>query len=252
VPAPFAARLGDSGPRATSSTSSSSLPLSPPNEESGPLRVPSAAAVWPPRSHQAADLANLEWAEDDFFGIRIGRFDRRKLLMAAGIIALTIGIGALVVAAFSGAPPGPDDATLEIISVPEKAHVFADGRDLGPSPVKLDHLPVGKPVKIRIEREEYQPWERTMTPSEASDLKMAASLKPILGTLRVDSSPPGAEVFFDNRSLGSTPLIRTDMNPFVNGTVEVRKEGRRPSRQGLKWDGQKEANLKFELQPAPN
>jgi hypothetical protein len=197
-----------------------------------------------------------DWAEDDFFGIRIGgRFDKRKLLVAAAVIAVTVGLGAFGVAAFSGAAPGAygrDDATLEIISVPEKAHVFADGRNLGPSPVKLDHLPVGKPVTIRLERDEYQPWQRTLTPSEPTDLKMAASLKPILGTLRVDSTPAGAEVFFENRSLGATPLIRTDMNPFVDGTVEVRKQGHRPSRQGLKWDGQRQATLKFELQPTTN
>jgi len=194
-----------------------------------------------------------DWAEDDFFGIRIGgRVAWRKLLVAAAVIAVTVGLGALAVAAFSGAPPGRDDATLEIISVPEKARVFADGRDLGPSPVKIEHLAVGKPVTIRLERDEYQTWQRTMTPSEPSDLKMAASLKPILGTLRVDSTPAGAEVFFDNRSLGATPLIRTDMNPFVDGTVEVRKQGHRPSRQGLKWEGQRQATLKFELQPTTN
>jgi CRISPR/Cas system-associated exonuclease Cas4 (RecB family) len=83
--------------------------------------------------------------------------------------------------------------------------------------------------------------------AEARDVKLVASLRPIVGTLRVDSAPVGAEVFLDNRSLGLTPLVRPDMDPYVDGTVEVRKQGHRPARQALRWEGQREARLRFEL-----
>jgi hypothetical protein len=76
-------------------------------------------------------------------------------------------------------------------------------------------------------------------------------LKPIRGTLTVISNPPGAEVLFGSRSLGVTPLVIRDMDPFVDGTVEVRKEGHRPARQALTWSktpgDPHEAKLSFDL-----
>jgi serine/threonine protein kinase len=254
VPLGVSARLGESGRMAA-------LPLSPPVEDvrretaSGPAvvgvpaalaRVPAGTPVWPPGGGAPED----SWAEDDFFGLALSAINWKRMLLAVLGVAALVGLGALAVAAFHNGPPTRDDATLEIISIPAGAHVLVDGTDRGPSPIKLEHLPIGKPVAVRLELERYQPWQRSEPLSEARDVKIVASLRPILGTLHVDSAPVGAEVFLDNRSLGLTPLVRADMNPFVDGTVEVRKQGHRPSRQALHWEGQREARLRFELTPA--
>ena len=77
----------------------------------------------------------------------------------------------------------------------------------------------------------------------------SAALKPIHGKLAVDSVPPGAEVFLGNQSLGRTPLVRVDMDPFVDGVIEVRLRGHRPERQRLSWRGQRTAKLVFTLRP---
>ena len=244
---------------------SAPLPL-PPDEESAPHvpvrstspstspppASPAAAAVWPPPWGRGAED---NWSEDDFFGMRIGgRFDKKKLLVAAVLVAITVGLGAFAVAAFSSGrePPPRADASLEIISIPAGAHITVDGKEVGMTPLRLDRLPIGKPVTVKLELERFQSWQRSEPLSDPGDVKLVASLRPILGTLHVESLPVGAEVFFNNRSLGKAPLVRADMNPYVDGTVEVRKQGFRPSRQGLRWEGQREATLKFELQPTSN
>jgi hypothetical protein len=95
----------------------------------------------------------------------------------------------------------------------------------------------------------YDPWERDEKVAEARTTKIVASLKPIVGVLRVSSNPIGADVFLNNKPLGTTPLEKTDLDPFVDGTVEVRKIGYKPLRQPLQWQGGRTAELKFELVP---
>jgi hypothetical protein len=46
--------------------------------------------------------------------------------------------------------------------------------------------------------------------------------------------------------------VRADLSPFTDGTIEVRKQGYKPSRLGLKWEGKREARLKVELVPTTN
>src|SRR5262249_49492008 len=163
-----------------------------------------------------------------------------------------IALGALAVAIFSGGSGEREDASAEIISIPAGARLTVDGKEVGTTPATIDHIALDRPITIRVDLDRYEPWQRTERLAEPRAFKMVASLKPILGTLRVDSNPVGAEVFLDNRSLGWTPLVRADMNPFVDGTIEVRKQGFRPSRQGLKWEGKTEAQLRLELAPAAN
>jgi len=248
VEAPVAApRLADA-PRTTAP-----LPLSAPLEDSAPLPAlrPSgaAASVWPPVSSGSGS-----WAEDDFFGVKIGRklLGRRQLVLLVAGLGVALVIGALGVAIFSDGRGERDFATLEVISIPAGARISVDGRVGGTTPATIDHVALDRPVTIRLDLDRFEPWQRTEKMSEPRDTKMVASLKPILATLQVDSTPVGAEVFFDNRSLGRTPLTRSDMNPFTDGTIEVRKQGYKPSRQGFKWEGKREARLKVELAPATN
>ena len=44
------------------------------------------------------------------------------------------------------------------------------------------------------------------------------------GTLKIVSSPPGARVYLDNESRGTTPLALTDIPPG-NHSLELRLEG---------------------------
>lgn len=234
---PVAARPDESGRAA------STLPLSAPAEETSP---PSAASVWPP--------LGSTWSEDDGPRIKIAwrLFGRRQLLFLAATLFTAILLGALGVAFFSNEPELRDTATVEVISFPAGAHLNVDGRDVGLTPARIDRVPLGRSLTLRVELAHYEPWQRTEPVPEPRDVKVVASLKPILGMLRVDSTPVGCEVFFNNRSLGLTPLTRNDMDPFVDGMVEVRKQGFKPVRESLRWKGQREASISVTLGPGAN
>jgi hypothetical protein len=209
--------------------------IQPPVSESQP-----ASVVWPPRAED----------DDDFFGVKIGstRIGRRQLLLLLFGLAGLVGLGALLVAVFSP-PPGRQYATLEIISIPSGGRVSVDGKTMGVTPVALERVPLGRPLVLRVELDRHEAWQREERFEEPRQVKVVASLKPILGSLTVDSVPVGAEVFVNNRSVGKTPLVH-ELSPFDDGFVEVRKQGYRPERQPLEWKGQRKVGLTFELQPA--
>jgi hypothetical protein len=182
--------------------------------------------------------------------VRVGpRIGARQVLLGLFGLCGLLGIGALGVAVFSSTS-APRYATLEVISIPTGATVSVDGRKMGHTPVALERVPLQRPLTLRVELDRHLAWEREERFDEPRHVKIVASLKPVLGTLRVESSPVGAEVFIDNRSVGLTPLLRADLSPFTDAVVEVRKQGFKPQRLPLEWKGQRQVSLRVELQPA--
>ncbi len=176
------------------------------------------------------------------------RSERRWFGVVLFLVAALVTGAVVFVAMNSGAPPAPEMGALEVISIPAGGKLTVDGADKGSTPQTLDAMKVGTSVKLHVELEHFEPWQRVETVNAAHTVKVIAALKPILGTLRVLSQPPGAEVFLDNRSLGVTPLEK-DVDPFTDGTIEVRKAGFKPSRQPLTWQGKRESLLNFTLLP---
>jgi CRISPR/Cas system-associated exonuclease Cas4 (RecB family) len=170
--------------------------------------------------------------------------------MLIGGAVILLGVGALIFALASRAPSAPVVGSLEVISLPAGATLEVDGRRLGTTPTVVDDVPIGSTVKLRLLLDKHDVWERSERVDTAARVKVNAQLKAVRGTLKVDSTPPGAEVLLDNRSIGTTPLERTDLDPFVDGVVEVRRQGYRPKREKLVWAGQRTASLSFELEPA--
>src|SRR5262249_13885534 len=96
----------------------------------------------------------------------------------------------------------------------------------------------------------HDAWERDEKVTETQGAKLIAALKPIRGELRVDSIPLGAEVYLGNQSIGVTPLVKSDMDPSSDGTVEVRKAGFKPVRKTFAWNGGRKVDVEVELLPA--
>ena len=73
-------------------------------------------------------------------------------------------------------PPAAGLVRLRIDSIPPNADVLIDGRLRGTTPCHVD-LPSGSEATIRIERAGFQPWDRTLVPSEA--LVLTPALAPL-------------------------------------------------------------------------
>jgi hypothetical protein len=144
-------------------------------------------------------------------------------------------------------------ATIEIISIPLGATVKVDGVALaGVTPLRFETAAPGKAYALTVELEHYEPWSRSETvPTTTRQMKVIASMRPILGTLAVTSTPSGAEVFINNHAVGRTPLTLDDVDPFVPSRVEVRLRGHKPQVQEVAWNAQEAATLDFALAPAP-
>jgi len=66
----------------------------------------------------------------------------------------------------------------------------------------------------------------------------------------VDSEPHGAEVYVDGkRILGNTPAEVEVRRDHADHSVEVRKDGFEPARQGLRYDRQVHLEVSVKLAP---
>jgi hypothetical protein len=285
-PAPVAVAAQPTVPQLAARPASPSappmLPLEPPVDTPAPFRPPTPPAPGPapgtgrvPRLTPAADigapgggnapppdLAPLaqpyppppELSLDEG-SLGVGRLapSRRGLLLWIGGGALVALVLALVVAiTTSGGPTAPTSATVEVISIPPGATVRVDGAALpGTTPLKWTDARPGKTYALIVEAPKHEPWRgEAAIPPNGTEVKVIASLRAIVGTLRVTSDPTGAEVFLDGRSIGRTPVELPGLDPFVESAVEVRLRGHKPDRKPVVWPADRKASLHFELTPA--
>ncbi len=141
--------------------------------------------------------------------------------VAAGLVVLALLIGGL---AFLLA--GPDEASLEIISVPEGARVSIDGSEVGTTPVVIPDVEAGRSYRVQLRHPGYETTESELVANEGEN-RSVYLLNQIRVRLRIETSPPGAQVWVDNTLRGSAPL---EIPQLVAGqTVQLRSSA--PGRQ---------------------
>ncbi len=94
---------------------------------------------------------------------------------------------------------------IEIITEPSNASIYLDDQPYLKSPLKVSHqITPGKHVLI-IDHPAYETIkeEILILPNEIT--KISKTLAPAYGTLNIDSSPDGAEVFLNDKFIGTTP-----------------------------------------------
>ena len=125
------------------------------------------------------------------------------------------------------------EGTLEIDPTPEGArgHI-ADAKgivakEFGPTshkePVRLS-VTAGKPFRIHIEKDGYEPVDQERTIKVNETLVIAPTLIKAKAMLKVTTTPDGAQVSFKGKLLGETPLDRSDLDA-AKGEVVIVKPG---------------------------
>jgi hypothetical protein len=147
-------------------------------------------------------------------------------------------------------------------STPSGAAVSINGRRRGVTPLRLSNLSAGR-YTVGVARSGYAPEERDVVisadrPSSTLTLTLtrAGTAEParrtaFVGTLAVESTPPGAKVFLDGKLVGTTPctvpdvavgshVVRVDMIGFRRWaqSVEVKSGERRRVTAALEREGQ--------------
>ncbi len=145
----------------------------------------------------------------------------------------------------AAAAPAAVEGRLLVRSEPAGATVIVDGREYGPTPAVVRGLDRGT-HRVRIVREGYIPEERSVAITRAQPApSLIVTLEPrrpaaerisqpvpqseptietYTGTLVVESLPPGANVFLDNRAVGRTPLTLPRVNAGEH-VVRLERDG---------------------------
>lgn len=78
--------------------------------------------------------------------------------------------------------------------------------------------------QLKVQKEGFEDYESTFTVTEGDPLEVEVSMTPIIGSIKVISTPEGATVTLDGEKKGKTPLT-LDKVPYGKHDIAVRLKG---------------------------
>ena len=116
----------------------------------------------------------------------------------------------------------PAAGVLRVRTDPPGASITVDGNFRGGSPATVEVSP-DRAHRVVVSRAGYESQERTVTLGRGAEQSLSIRLEPRLGTIRVLSRPPGAQVSVNGQPAGRTPL---DLQlPSAEQQLELSLEG---------------------------
>ena len=112
--------------------------------------------------------------------------------------------------------PPPTTGSVNVQSTPAAANVFLDSTLVGLTPVTISGVAPGSHT-VRIEKTGYEPYQMTASVSAGATTLVSAALTPIpdptTGSVNIQSTPAGANVFLDGTLVGLTPVLVSGITP---------------------------------------
>ena len=153
-----------------------------------------------------------------------------------------------------GSPPKDDDrsheesisAPLRVVTEPEDAEVYVDGRLRGSTPLDLDSIEPGTHLLV-VEKDGYYELRRWVDVPESGTVVIDVELEQITGFVDVAAVPADATVLVDADKVddGFAEL------PIGAYTVEVRRFGYRPYETRVRVRADEVTRLRVDLERAP-
>ncbi len=133
--------------------------------------------------------------------VRVGMPAWRAIL--AGLVA-----GTLAAAGFLAAAVWLARGVVVVTSNPSGAQVIVDGKPLAdPTPAVVEGVRLSQPHTVEIRAANRRPVAVELEPKPGELVRRVhGDLPTVLGAITVESDPPGADVRFDGRPAGSTPV----------------------------------------------
>lgn len=145
------------------------------------------------------------------------------------------------------APPDRPHGGLKVQSTIPNAEVFLDGSSLGRAPVDRNDLDPGKHY-VSVHRDGYTDFKREIMLVENQAVTLVADLS-ATGSLRILSTPEGAEVRLDGELIGRTPVVHDAA--AGDHVVEFRLKGYFDHKETMKADGGREKVFSVDLKLIP-
>ena len=189
-----------------------------------------------------------------------GMIRSKRLRIALALAALVVvAVGAtLVVPGIIGRTPGRGTrdvpsaaavtARLDLAVVPAEAAVFEGDQQVGTGTFH-DRVATDLVHRYRIAAPGYADTTLVIQLRAGSDEARAVRLRPLLGGLRVETTPPGALVSIDGRPRGRSPVTVQGLAVPGTRTVEASLPGRGQARQEVTLQPGQMRTLALTLQP---
>lgn len=133
----------------------------------------------------------------------------------------------------------PKRVSVEFKSTPEGAQVFVNGEEKGMTPFVLSDVKPNKPCHVRMELDDYEPYDAIFTPLEVSGNQVSTRLEPVKGLLLLTSEPSGASITVNGYSHGETPRLITVLETKDLHSVVLRKTGYLDRKLEIKFNGRR-------------
>lgn len=101
----------------------------------------------------------------------------------------------------------PNFGKLIIKSTPERAMVWINGRQRDYTPLTIPQFTAGN-YTLRLTKDMYHDYDGNFTIKPGKSFSESFNLNPMFGTVKIQSTPPGAEVTVDGVLWGTTPVTR--------------------------------------------
>jgi serine/threonine-protein kinase len=158
---------------------------------------------------------------------------RGRVWVLGGAALAIAGIIAGVVALSTGR----SKASIEVVSSPAGALVKLDGTPLSQkTPLEIVDVDPTRAHRVHIALPGYEPWDSQVKfEGGPEQVRVQAVLTPIVGTVELTSTPPGAEAIINGRIRGVTPTVVSDLPIADEVKIELRLRGYRAAHQTLAW-----------------
>lgn len=124
-----------------------------------------------------------------------------------------LSLGFILLATLSPAARKPLPVTrLDVVSTPPGAEIIIDHKKRGETPHTFTNITPGLHL-LQLEKTGFRSVIETISVQKDVTQTRPFTLDPVTGFALVTSKPEGAEVSYNEASLGQTPLLLTSLNP---------------------------------------
>lgn len=123
------------------------------------------------------------------------------------------------------------DCVVDVSSVPQGAEIVLGKEVIGTTPTQIT-LPCGIESRLILRKQRFVATSRAVTPKPEGQKPVRVALGKVMFTVKVSSSPPGANIYLGSKSLGITPTA-IKVPAFETSTLKITKDGYAPDTQKI-------------------